>query len=216
MKTGWSTPFVWKNGLRTEIVGVGPGAAISYDLEGKELWRLSGIAMIAIPTPFAYDGWLYVDGGSKRPMFVVKPGASGDISLKTDSPERSNEFVAWSDPKDGTYSPTPVVYEGGLYVLNEVGILTRFDAIRQTELQEPPRQRWWKRCVHVVAVGLQRQDLLSGRRRHDLRRQGRREIRNVADQFSGRNGARHAGDRGRPAAASHRDQALFDSSEVIS
>ena len=119
MKTSWSTPFVWKNGLRTEIVGVGPGAAISYDLEGKELWRLSGIAMIAIPTPFAYDGWLYIDGGSKGPMFVVKPGASGDIA---------NEFIAWSDPKGGTYSPTPVVYEGGLYVLNEVGILTRFDA----------------------------------------------------------------------------------------
>ncbi|HEV1287523.1 MAG TPA: PQQ-binding-like beta-propeller repeat protein, partial [Bryobacteraceae bacterium] len=119
MKTSWSTPFVWKNGLRTEIVGVGPGAAISYDLEGKELWHLSGIAMIAIPTPFAYDGWLYVDGGYKGTMFVVKPGASGDIS---------NEFIAWSDPKGGTYSPTPVVYEGGLYVLNEVGILTRFDA----------------------------------------------------------------------------------------
>jgi outer membrane protein assembly factor BamB len=127
IKSGWSTPFVWRNALRTEIVAVGPGVAISYDLEGKELWRLSGIYMIAIPTPFAYDGWLYVDGGSKGPMFAVKPGASGDISLKKDSPERSNEFVAWSDPKGGTYSPTPVVYEGGLYVLNEVGILTRFD-----------------------------------------------------------------------------------------
>ncbi len=128
MRTGWSTPFVWRNALRTEIVAMGPGAAISYDLEGKELWRLSGISMIAIPTPFAYDGWLYVDGGSKGPMFAVKPGGSGDISLKKESPERSNEFIAWSDPKGGTYSPTPVVYEGGLYVLNEVGILTRFDA----------------------------------------------------------------------------------------
>jgi outer membrane protein assembly factor BamB len=65
MKSGWSTPFVWRNALRTEIVAVGPGLAISYDLEGKELRRLSGIYMIAIPTPFAYDEWLYVDGGSK-------------------------------------------------------------------------------------------------------------------------------------------------------
>jgi outer membrane protein assembly factor BamB len=128
MRSAWSTPFVWRNALRTEIVAVGPGAAISYDLEGKELWRLSGIYMIAIPTPFAYDGLLYIDGGSKGPMFVVKPGASGDISLKTDASERSNEFVVWSDPKGGTYSPTPVAYDGGVYVLNEVGILTRFDA----------------------------------------------------------------------------------------
>ncbi|HLY19306.1 MAG TPA: PQQ-binding-like beta-propeller repeat protein [Bryobacteraceae bacterium] len=128
IRSGWSTPFVWKNALRTEIVAMGPGAAVSYDLEGKELWHLAGMSMIAIPTPFAYDGWLYVDGGSKGPMFAVKPGASGDISLKQDAPERSNEFVVWSDAKGGTYSPTPVVYEGGLYVLNEVGILTRFDA----------------------------------------------------------------------------------------
>jgi outer membrane protein assembly factor BamB len=127
-RTGWSTPFVWKNALRTEIVAVGPGIALSYDLKGKELWRLSGMSSIAIPAPFAYDGWLYVNGGSKGTMFAVKPGASGDISLKDDADERSNQFVAWSDPKGGTYLPTPVAYDGGVYVLNEVGILTRFDA----------------------------------------------------------------------------------------
>jgi outer membrane protein assembly factor BamB len=61
-------------------------------------------------------------------MFAVKPGASGDISLKKDAGERSNEFVVWSDAKGGTYLPTPLAYEGAVYVLNEVGILTRFDA----------------------------------------------------------------------------------------
>ncbi len=127
-KTGWSTPFVWTNALRTEIVAVGPGVALSYDLEGKLLWSLSGMSSIAIPTPFAYDGWLYVNGGSRGALFAVKPGASGDISLKKDTGERSNEFVAWSDPKGGSYLPTPLAYDGGVYVLNEVGILTRFDA----------------------------------------------------------------------------------------
>src|SRR5580704_8339603 len=33
-KTSWSTPFVWKNVVRTEIVAIGPGIALSYDLEG--------------------------------------------------------------------------------------------------------------------------------------------------------------------------------------
>jgi outer membrane protein assembly factor BamB len=127
-KTGWSTPFVWRNALRTEIVAVGPGAALSYDLEGKELWRLSGMSSIAIPSPFAYDGLLYLNGGYKSVLFAVKPGASGDISLKKDAGERSNEFVVWSDAKGGTYLPTPLAYEGAVYVLNEVGILTRFDA----------------------------------------------------------------------------------------
>jgi outer membrane protein assembly factor BamB len=127
-KTSWSTPFVWKNTLRTEVVTVATSIAISYDLEGKELWRLSGLSTIAIPSPFAYDGWLYINGGTKGTMFAVRPGASGDISLKKDTGESSNEFVAWSDAKGGSYLPTPVAYNGGVYVLNEVGILTRFDA----------------------------------------------------------------------------------------
>jgi outer membrane protein assembly factor BamB len=69
---------------------------------------------------------LYVDAGTARPLYVVKPGASGDISLK--STEQSNDFIVWSNAKGGTYLPTPLGYDGGLYVLNEKGILTRFDA----------------------------------------------------------------------------------------
>src|SRR5688500_13794484 len=61
-RSGWATPFVWRNALRAEIVTVGPGEAISYDLKGKELWRLSGMAATPIPMPFAYGGLLYIDG----------------------------------------------------------------------------------------------------------------------------------------------------------
>src|SRR5262249_28950621 len=68
----------------------------------------------------------YVDAGRGRPLFVVKPGASGDVSLKPS--EHSNDYVVWTDPRGGTYLPTPVAYQGGIYVLNEVGILSRFDA----------------------------------------------------------------------------------------
>jgi outer membrane protein assembly factor BamB len=125
-KSGWTTPFVWKNSQRTEIVTVGPGNLVSYDLEGKELWRMSGMSAAPIPSPFAYDGWLYVDAGRGRPVYVVKPGASGDISLKQ-ATDRSNDFVVWSEAKAGTYLPTPVAYDGGLYVLNEIGMLTRLD-----------------------------------------------------------------------------------------
>jgi outer membrane protein assembly factor BamB len=124
-RSSWTTPFVWTNRFRTEVVTIGPSIAVSYDLAGKELWRMSGMSVAPIPSPFAYDGLLYIDGGQTRGMYAIKPGASGDISL---GDARSNEFVVWSDPRAGTYLPTPVAYEGGLYVLSEKGILTRFDA----------------------------------------------------------------------------------------
>jgi outer membrane protein assembly factor BamB len=125
-RSGWATPFVWRNAQRTEIVTVGPDVAISYDPAGKELWRLSGMAVTPVPMPFAYGGLLYVDGGRGKPLFALRPGAAGDISLKEG--QTSNEFVAWSQPRGGTYLPTPVAYDGAIYALTETGILSRFDA----------------------------------------------------------------------------------------
>ena len=125
-QTGWSSPYIWKNAERTEIVTVGPGIAISYDLEGKELWRLGGMSAMPIPSPFAYDGLLYINGGTGKAMVAVKPGANGDLT--TADGAKLNDFVAWLQPKAGTYLPTELAYQGGLYVLTHTGILTRFDA----------------------------------------------------------------------------------------
>jgi outer membrane protein assembly factor BamB len=124
--SGWSTPFIWKHALRTEIIALGPAEVISYDLAGKELWRMKGMAATPIPTPFAYEGLLYINGGRGRPLFAIRPGASGDISLKEG--ESSNEYVAWSQPRGGTYLPSSVAYQGAVYTLTETGILNRFDA----------------------------------------------------------------------------------------
>jgi len=124
--SGWATPFVWRNPLRTEIVTVGPQTVVSYDLQGKELWRLSGTAATPIPTPFAYEGLLYINGGRGGPLFAMRPGAAGDISLKED--QTSNDYIVWSQPRGGTYLPSAVAYQGAIYTLTETGILNRFDA----------------------------------------------------------------------------------------
>lgn len=125
-RTGWATPFVWRHALRTEIVAIGPGEVISYDLAGKELWRMSGMSGTPVPTPFAYDGLLHINGGRGRPLFAIRAGAAGDISLGKD--QTSNEYVVWAAPRSGTYLPSSVAYEGAVYALTETGILSRFDA----------------------------------------------------------------------------------------
>ena len=125
-RSAWVTPFVWRHAQRTEIVTIGPGAVVSYDLAGKELWRMSGVSGAPVPTPFAYDGLLHINGGRGRALFAIRPGASGDISLKND--QISNEYVVWSQPRAGTYLPSSLAYEGAVYTLTETGILSRFDA----------------------------------------------------------------------------------------
>jgi outer membrane protein assembly factor BamB len=125
-RSGWSTPYIWRHSQRTEIVTVGPETVVSYDLAGKELWRMKGMASTPVPTPFAYEGLLYINGGRGRPLFAIRPSATGDISLKEG--QTSNEYVVWSQPRGGTYLPSSVAYQGAVYTLTETGILNRFDA----------------------------------------------------------------------------------------
>lgn len=125
-KSGWATPFVWKNEERTEIVTVSPGVAISYDANGEELWRLNGVTPAPSSSSFAYDGLLYLDGGKTKPIFAIRPGAKGDIT--PGEGEESTEFIAWIRPRMGTYIPTPVAYRGALYIVQDNGIAIRLDA----------------------------------------------------------------------------------------
>ena len=84
----------------------------------------------ATPSPVAADGLLYVGSGSQgeanRPLMAVRPGANGDISLAHD--RDANEFVAWWQPRFSGYTPSPLVYRGRVYAVNDNGILQVADA----------------------------------------------------------------------------------------
>jgi len=129
LKSSWMTPFVWKNALRTEIITTGQGAVIAYDLRGKELWRAGRMSM-PTASPFSANGLLYVGTGSQgdanRPFLAIRPGASGDITLKAG--ETSNEFIVWSHPRASGYTPSALVHDGRAYVVHDTGILTVLDA----------------------------------------------------------------------------------------
>ena len=129
-KTGWSTPFVWENRVRTEVVTLGPGVAISYGLDGKELWRITRMGGVAIQSPFAVNDVLFVTSGTSgddnKPIVAIRPGGSGDITPPES--ENRNEHVVWYERiAGGTYLPTPVLYKNALYVLYDKGIFSRFN-----------------------------------------------------------------------------------------
>jgi outer membrane protein assembly factor BamB len=135
MASGWATPFIWTNSVRTEIVTIGRGFVISYDTSGRELWRMKGMTQ-ATPSPVAADGLLYVGSGSQgeanRPLMAVRPGASGDVSLAKD--QTQNDFVAWFQPRFSGYTPSPLVYRGRVYAVNDNGVLQVADAKTGNEI----------------------------------------------------------------------------------
>ena len=129
-KSNWATPFIWKNKQRTELITCGTTAVRSYDLNGHLLWSFKGMSSIAIPTPQAGDGLLFVSSGyvgdKQRPLYAIRPGATGDISLPAG--QTTNRFIAWSDPVGAPYNPSPLYHEGRIYVLFDRGLVTCRDA----------------------------------------------------------------------------------------
>lgn len=130
-KSNWSTPYVWQNDRRTEIVTPGTGKVRSYDLDGKLLWWLTGMSSITIATPYADDGLLYVSSGyvndRLRPLYAIRPGAARDITLAEG--QTSNEHIAWSNRTAAPYNPTTLLYDGRVYVLYDRGLLGCFRAV---------------------------------------------------------------------------------------
>ncbi len=123
-KSNWSTPYVWKNKSRTELVAAGGGQMRSYDPDtGKLLWSMAGKGRTAT-TPVGDDELLFVDSydrvtGMNGVYVAIRPNASGDISLKPD--ETSNSFIAWSGAVPGYRIASPTLCQGCLYVLGQYG-----------------------------------------------------------------------------------------------
>jgi outer membrane protein assembly factor BamB len=101
---------------------------------GRELWRLGRSSKITAPTPvFADDLFVVASGrGPERPIFVVRAGARGDLTLPEGKDK--SEAVAWSRTGRGSYMPTPLVYRGVVYVLNNNGVLDAYDLASGEEL----------------------------------------------------------------------------------
>jgi len=142
-KSNWATPYIWQNEKRTELITPGTKRIRSYDLDGNLLWECGGMSSITIPTPFSKFGLLYVASGyvgdKVRPIFAIKPGASGDITLE--SGESSNQFIAWHQPIAGPYNPSPLIYGDYIYVLFDFGFLSCHDARTGRQVYEKQRIR---------------------------------------------------------------------------
>ena len=95
---------------------------------GKLLWTLGPNSEVTVGSPVAGKDVVYVTGGYPpvRPIYAVRPGAAGDISLPKGV--TASASIAWSNDREGTYIPSPLLYRNILYTLNSNGILTAYKA----------------------------------------------------------------------------------------
>ena len=124
----WGTPTLARTADgRDELVTNGTKIRGYDPATGKLLWTLGPNSEITIGSPVASNGLVFVTGGYPpvRPIYAIRPGASGDISLPKG--QESSQAIAWSNMTEGTYIPTPLIYDGYLFTLNINGIVTAYN-----------------------------------------------------------------------------------------
>jgi len=126
----WSTPTIHDDGERIQIIVNGFKHIGGYDFTtGKEIWKISGGGDIPVPTPVVAGDLVYINSAHGRlsPIYAIRLSSQGDISLKGEA--TSNESIAWSVSRGGSYMQTPLVYGEYLYNLQWNGALSCYRAL---------------------------------------------------------------------------------------
>jgi outer membrane protein assembly factor BamB len=107
----WVTPLLIDNNGREEVLIQSPKEMTAFDPEtGRLCWRHRESGLATIPSPASGAGLLFVPGPG---ILAVRPGGEG-VAAKT----------VWKKAKLTTAFASPLYYQGRLYTLNNVGVLT--------------------------------------------------------------------------------------------
>ena len=104
------------------LVSLGSHAVYCYEaLSGKELWRTEyRKAHSGSLTPVIGDGLIFAGTGSgATELWAIRPGGTGVVN---------DTNVVWRDKKKVPTRASPVLVEGLLYLVNDVGIVSCIDA----------------------------------------------------------------------------------------
>jgi outer membrane protein assembly factor BamB len=120
-ETSYSTPLVIESGSTTEVVVNSSEGVSAYDAStGARLWHVAEENRFPIPTPLYRDGIIYASRGYRSsPFMAIRPGGKGNVAAS---------HVVWRAPSGGPYISSLLYYDGLIYMVGDVGVLTVTDA----------------------------------------------------------------------------------------
>jgi len=129
--SSWGTPFLLEAGDHTTIVTNASRRMRGYDAAtGKLLWECAGGSMITVPSPVATQELVFLSSGHSllpnRPIVAVRTEASGDITPPRG--QSQSDGVAWLHRSGGAYVTSPIAIGEYLYVPQDRGSLTCYEA----------------------------------------------------------------------------------------
>jgi outer membrane protein assembly factor BamB len=134
-KTSWATPLILEAGGKAQVITCATNRVRSYDLKTGELvWECGGMTNNVIPTPVAEGGLVYAISGFRGSALLAIRYADAKGNLD-DSPA-----IAWRHEGQTPYVPSPLLFDGRLYFLdNNRAIVSCLDARSGEKVYGPER-----------------------------------------------------------------------------
>src|ERR1017187_6881305 len=117
----WSSPLVVTVAGKKQVLVSATKSVAGYDLEtGKLIWQTTGLGRNVIPMPVVADGVAYAMSGYQAPnLLAIRLGREGDLT--------GTDAILWQNQRGNSYTPSPVLHEGKLYMLTDNGTTSCLD-----------------------------------------------------------------------------------------
>jgi outer membrane protein assembly factor BamB len=152
----YASPCLWRGDKDAYLVIHGNDYTTAHKLsDGSEIWRLGDLnpkgekyntTFRFVASPVASGGLIVVPTCKSGPVVGVKPDASGMITIGSPAEQ-------WRRPRNTPDVPSPLVYDGLVYLCRETGNLICVDARDGTELYEERTHNARHRASPVYADG---------------------------------------------------------------
>ena len=155
----YASPMLYPFGKEPYLVTHGADYTIAYNLkDGTERWRLGGLnpqddpkrkyhrTLRFVASPGVAEGLIVAPTAKNGPVFAIDANLSGDLTS-------NKQAHRWSIPRNTPDVPTPLIYEGLVYLCRENGNLLCLNAKTGEEIYHERTHRVRHRASPVCADG---------------------------------------------------------------
>lgn len=116
----WANPVIVRVADHDELIYNGSFHLKGYNPDtGLELWSLAGPTREAIPMIVTGGGLIFSASGRNGAILALRPGGKGDIT---------RTHLSWLNERGGPHVPSPVYYQGRLYLVSDTGVVMCLEA----------------------------------------------------------------------------------------
>ena len=128
----WAAPFVATHAGRRQIV-INGETTRGYDYDtGEVVWEAAGLGENSVPQMVQHGDLVYaMSGHTIKMLMAIRLGRRGTLT--------GTDGLAWSTARGVSYTPSPLLHEGKLYIVSDAGLVSCLDAATGRPFWGPER-----------------------------------------------------------------------------